>query len=560
MSSKPKILVAVVTCHRHRDRADAQRRTWVPEAKALGMDVLFFVGRGVKREEPERDDEVVVGADDSYEGLPHKVRAVCQWALEQEYDYVFKMDDDTYLRPDRLLACGFEGRDYSGRLRGPSGDKPYPYASGFSYWLSNRAVALVAFTVPYDVAEDRHVGNTIYGAGLKCYPDYRYVVVKSDGNRNALSGSEGPRANNDVISAGELSPEEMELMHLEFHEPSAPLEPLEGEFSGLSVMVKTFLRDGMLFKTAEAIPECLPGAKIIVVDDGYESKKKVTRYSEMRRAGHVCQWLPFDSGFCAKSNEAVRLLDREFMLIASDDFDFGQRGVKSGVRKMMSVLRHNPEIGVAAGRVGDSPYEGFILREGSTITEVQLTEDNSVAEVTPDGVEFRRCDIAVNYCVVRRKVFERSLVKWDERYKIGGDHFEFYDQVRKAGWDVAFVPGANIEQMQFDHSLVHSSYAKYRARARQALPLFFDKYGLTRYTAFDGRADVLLPDGRIVSEGQTGPDPATKKRTNVFIATERLYKTKDGVVVGPLDPRPKTLLVAKGCTMPWAQAKELGLC
>ncbi len=555
-----KILIAIVTCHKNRARADAQRSTWVPEASARGLDVRFFLGQTPRREGAEHLDEVILNVDDGYLALPHKVRAMLAWALEHEYDYIFKTDDDTYINAERLALSGFEGRDYVGRLRGPSGGKRYPYASGFSYWLSNRAAAVVATTEPDDTAEDRYVGNTLYEAGFKCHPDYRYVVIKSEDNRNSLSGTEGPRRYNTIISAGELGPKDMLEVHRSFETRAEVFRQPEGPFSRVAVMVKTFLRDGMLYKALDGIQSCLPGAQIIVVDDGLESRKKIPLYSDLRRRGHICQWLPFDSGFCAKSNEAVRQLDREYMLIASDDFDFGPKSVREGVRRMMRVLDENPEIGVASGRVGNAPYEGFIERDDTVVTEVPLSDKNAQLEMTTDGVEFYRCDITVNYSLVRARVFESGVVKWDEEYKIGGDHFEFFEQVGR-DWDIAFVPGVNINQQPYDAALVDPSYGKYRGRAIKALPRFFAKYGLTKYVCFGGGADVLLPDGRIARQepGARPPGISPKKTSGMYVAEERLYITREGKVVKADDPRHKSLLVAKGCSMPLARARELGL-
>src|ERR1700746_293306 len=133
----PRVLIAVLTCHRFRSRADAVRVTW--GKNLAGADLRFFLGAGGKAERP---DEIILNVDDSYRGLPQKLVAVCQWARTEGYDFIYKSDDDAYVVPERLLASGFEHFDYLGRLRGPSGNYPAPYCSGFGYWLSRRAVLL----------------------------------------------------------------------------------------------------------------------------------------------------------------------------------------------------------------------------------------------------------------------------------------------------------------------------------------------------------------------------------------------------------------------------------
>lgn len=578
--SQMKVLIAVITCHQNTERVKSIRSTWYPSVPSGQADLRFFVGRGPRVTTP---DHVQLDVDDSYAGLPEKVRGVMHWAIREGYDHVVKVDDDTYVQPDRLLASGFLGRDYIGRLRGPSGRRPYPYASGFCYVLSNRAAAIIAHTDPgVESAEDRFVGNTLYAAGFKCHPDYRFVVLPGVG-RNAHSGTEGPRLGNDVIAAGELEPQAMTRVHREWltNTSRTAKVDLTGKFDNLCVMVKTFLRDGYLFKTVLGIEENLPGARIILVDDGYETKHKITYYSGLRGRGHTTQWMPFDSGFCAKSNEAVRHLDREFLLVASDDFDFTPEAAL-GVHRLLSVAREVPGLGVVSGRVDHNPYEGSIERGPGYIREHLLDTDSP-----PDGIvrgtPWWYCDITVNFSVVRSRVFQptkfrdcpdwvgcvpglcptlKHAVRWDEEYKIGGDHFEFFDQVAQAGWRVAVVPDVSISQLPYSPVDQHIEYARYRGRAVQSLPRFFQKYGLQRYTAFDGSSDVLMESGGVIREGGRPVRFPSKHRVPVgrfYTAPKRLYLSADGVLVEQGDPRARSLFAARGTRIPVADALKYGL-
>lgn len=573
-----KILIAVITCRTNTDRVRAIKSTWYNSVPSGQADIKFFTGRGPI---PVPSDYVCLDVDDSYGGLPEKVRAVMQWALEHDYSYICKTDDDTYIQPQRLLASGFVGRDYAGKLRGPSGQRIYPYASGFCYWLSNRAAAIIAHTDPgRETAEDRFVGNTLYAAGFKCHPDYRYTVLPGR-SRNAHTGLEGPRQGNDVIAAGELEPPVMARIHREWltNVSNKTRADMTGEFSDLCVMVKTFLRDGYLTKTVAGIEEYLPGAKIIVVDDGYESRQKITYYSELRSRGHITQWLPFDSGFCAKSNEAIRLLDREFVLVASDDFDFTHEAAY-GVHRLLTVARGVPDTGVVSGRVDHNPYEGFIERGPGYIRE-HLLDTTRPPDGVIRGTPFWYCDITVNFSVVRSRVFQptqfrdcpdwvgcvpglcptlKHAVRWNEEYKIGGDHFEFFDQVAQTGWRVAVVPDVSISQLPYNSADQHIDYTKYRGRAVQSLPRFFRKYGIQKYVAFDGGADVMSESGRVVREGGVvRMPPRIDKSLKYYTSPKRLYLAHDGTVVEQGDSRARSLLVPKGGRMSVAEATRHGL-
>lgn len=176
-----RILVAVVTCHRFRARAQLLKDTWIPDVR--DADVRFFFGRGAV-DEPF-PDEVRLDVDDDYHSLRRKVQLVFGWAAEQGYDHVFKTDDDVYVIPERLMR-DFKGVAYQGRVRGPSRENDAPriygpseaaFCSGFGYWLSRHAAQIVANAPDNgDWAEDRFVGNALARAGIRGLRDPNFKL------------------------------------------------------------------------------------------------------------------------------------------------------------------------------------------------------------------------------------------------------------------------------------------------------------------------------------------------------------------------------------------------
>ncbi len=198
------VLMAVMTCAKFQSRADAQRATWVPFVK--GADVVFFVGT------EQSPGAVTLDVPDDYWHLPHKVQAMCTWALARGYKHLFKIDDDVYVHPGRLLRSDYQ-HDYVGPERGPSGGFPAPYSSGFAYWLSRRSMQLVADAEIDDPAEDRWVGNVLRRAGIACTADRRYTIINSLNTQNVTTGSDGPLISNDIIAVAELEPDQMRRVH-----------------------------------------------------------------------------------------------------------------------------------------------------------------------------------------------------------------------------------------------------------------------------------------------------------------------------------------------------------
>lgn len=488
-----------------------------------GAAVRFFLGR--RDGYQPSPDEVMLPVEDTYEGLPAKTRGICRWAVERGYDWIFTCDDDTYVRPERLLSSGFEQYDYVGRFRGPSGGYPAPYCSGFGYWLSRRAMQIVAAQpLSKDTADDRWIGNVLLTAGirgalderyqvLKCddsklpgykgnredemvgnavhnggmtgVADHRYVIVASPNGRNTPTATQGPMEGNDVIAACEFEPQEMRRVHTAFKNGlrATPKRVLpEGPLSNVSVLIKTFLRDGYLMRCVAGIERTLPEVHMIIADDGDDTRDKVKLYSRLREVGHVCLWLPKDSGFGAKSNAAIPYFERPYVLIGSDDFDFSDREVRRGIERMANVLDENPEIGIASGRVGNRPYELIFDMDGDW---VKARPGYRGSGKTKKGTQYQFCDLTVNYSLIRREVFEK--VRWDSDVKIGGgEHGAFFIDVKRAGWKVAVVSGASIKELPSHAEWRHRDYPAFRGRARDPERPCYIRRGINHFITSSG--------------------------------------------------------------------------
>jgi hypothetical protein len=154
------VLVALETCDlpRYVSRSNKVLTTWVRDLP-LGYDFIVATG-----------DKLGLKSDTWYD-LGAKTQALCRYALARGYDALFIVDDDVYIRT-RRLAVPFA--DYAGHVGPPTGDKPHSYCWGAAYWLSPKAMAVVARAEIDDNVEDRWIGGVLYGAGIlpTDLPDY----------------------------------------------------------------------------------------------------------------------------------------------------------------------------------------------------------------------------------------------------------------------------------------------------------------------------------------------------------------------------------------------------
>lgn len=171
-----RLLIAVKSCNEHMQMGyhSVIREAWYKDFPA--GTVKFFVGAGTGKAEP---DEIRLDCPDNYDGLPKKTQAICGWATSKMIDHVFLCDTDTFVRAVQLQACGYEMFDYAGKIDRPFGQTfpyimvsregqiekhaaAYPWASGgFGYFLSKKALTLVAYTEPKGWAEDFFVGQLL---------------------------------------------------------------------------------------------------------------------------------------------------------------------------------------------------------------------------------------------------------------------------------------------------------------------------------------------------------------------------------------------------------------
>ena len=250
------------------------------------------------------------------------------------------------------------------------------------------------------------------------------------------------------------------------------------DLSKISIGLKTFIRDPQLFDAIDGIRTIMPEVQIIVADCGEHTEEKDSLYAEMVRQGHKTILLDFDAGFGRMSNAIADALERPYLLIGSDDFDFRPLDVRRGIEELLAVLENNPEISVAAGRVNNKVYEFNLIDNGAEVLEVPLHQDNV------PFLWFRRVDLAVNYVLVRRSVF--SQIRWDDTLIGQGEHLAWYLDLKRAGFKVVWVRGVNINEQKLPNT---ERYRTYRNRALSPERLCYVKRGIKRVVLGSGYID-----------------------------------------------------------------------
>lgn len=166
------VLIAIPTCEADKPMEDTIRRTWGKDLQSTHgahvVEIVFFSGK-------------TLGVPDDYDSLPIKIKAICQWATSQTYQWMLKADTDAYIWLDRIMASGFEHYDYSGYCNPKFPDAENYASGGAAYWLSRRAMRIIANAeLTEDTAEDRWVGKTLYDAGIRLHRNPNHAHGRHD--------------------------------------------------------------------------------------------------------------------------------------------------------------------------------------------------------------------------------------------------------------------------------------------------------------------------------------------------------------------------------------------
>ena len=161
-------------------RRAAIRATYLNElVQVPNCDVKFFFGTAQRLNSQRRNRyaspripplreplnyEIFLDTPDWYFENSRKMKAVVRYALAHEYDYLLRLDDDTYFWPERLeeYLPQIEGNDYVGA----STDPKAKFHPGGCLFLSAHAMRLVEGSNLGNWADDVWIGDVMKKHGV----------------------------------------------------------------------------------------------------------------------------------------------------------------------------------------------------------------------------------------------------------------------------------------------------------------------------------------------------------------------------------------------------------
>ena len=182
-----RLLVAVFTCPKYAERANAVRETWL--SGTLPPDVLSFFVMGRPGQPPGLEgDTLYLDCPEAYERLPVKTWKLLEYCLATfDFEHLLKCDDDNYISHKLLLSYPLKGKDYVGKFYGHlsrdwhfgkcddaslhvkyRGAQPdFKWAAGAGYFLSAHAASRVISEVTEPNAYEELYEDVMVGVALR---------------------------------------------------------------------------------------------------------------------------------------------------------------------------------------------------------------------------------------------------------------------------------------------------------------------------------------------------------------------------------------------------------
>src|SRR5271166_1360947 len=209
-----KTLIAILSCSDHilKGYNQTMRDTWLQDVPC-DFDYRFFFGTGLLiapsmdqwEQAPiefkkkivsctdissykAKSDEKALLESDRYEHNTYKFKAMCSWAVEEGYDFVFQCLTDTYVAVDRLLSSGFQNYDYSGTSNG----ERTALGGGPGFWMSREVLKALSNAKVDCWTYDAWAGKVALQNGFSIHHDARYTNLEQQ---------PPPQSNNKAITS-----------------------------------------------------------------------------------------------------------------------------------------------------------------------------------------------------------------------------------------------------------------------------------------------------------------------------------------------------------------------
>jgi len=244
----------------------------------------------------------------------------------------------------------------------------------------------------------------------------------------------------------------------------------------VAIILTTFLRDNLLYKTLQTIvdnpvSDCI----LLIADQGYSSDEKSITV-DYTKSQIPCEYykLPFDCGAYFARNFLVKKaqeLGCDYCLISADSIQFKE---KYNFEPIINFLNSNEKIALCGFELEDSKcaweYEMELTKKG--IKFLYPTKF-----ITVNEIKYTKVDICRNIYLAKTKALIDS--PYDEELKLGGHELNFWN-LKQKGWECYWTDSLIFKRV----SNTNNEYSEYRKRFSDYLQIAKQKLGITGWVIY----------------------------------------------------------------------------
>ena len=299
----------------------------------------------------------------------------------------------------------------------------------------------------------------------------------------------------------------------------------------VTALIKTFLRDDVLFLCIESLRSIYPEIPIIVADDGRPSYVKE---SFMRGNNVEYRMLPFNGGKCKGMNFLIDICRTPYCLIGDDDFYYTPKARLDDLRKLMTIADLAGGAAIQNGEV--THFEGFFYQsEKNGAWRLEPLRDGDTSEL--DGVLYQQSGVVLNFFIARTEALRYT--RWDDNIMMH-EHGDFFLRFMGDGHTVVYAPNSQVHHnYRPPRPAYKDDYAHFRRFNRTDKAYLARKWNLKGAEEFDASTNEdsttsgksagcplpnLRPDERVVSCRHWYGRDGTAYWIRIYDEGDALYK------------------------------------
>lgn len=244
----------------------------------------------------------------------------------------------------------------------------------------------------------------------------------------------------------------------------------------IAILITTFLRDNLLYKTIQSIiNNCSEDYTILIADQGYNDEEKLINIDYYKSQIPLKYYrIPFDAGLSVGRNFLVQKANEmsiPYCLLSSDSIQFTQ---PYDFKPVIEFL----ETGESCGIVG------FDLEGSKCPWEYNM-------EITPNGIKFTESteSIKINSIIYKKIDICRNIFLakthtiiglWDEDLKLG-EHEMAFIEYKKRNYEVYWTDSYLFKKSNLGGS---DEYKTYRGRLPDYLDIVKQKLGISGWVIY----------------------------------------------------------------------------